>query len=164
MNGTRKKKAGAKETEAVVQAYGQRWKGVSEATTEDVEKLEAVVGAKLPAELKDFMRTCSGGIPEKDFYESDESDAEIGIGYVLPLREDRKRMSATAEIELYRDKQALPRELVPFAYDRGHANLICLRLKENDIVYWLHDDDKKPIRYVAPSLTEFLKGLGECPF
>ena len=85
---------------------------------------------------------------------------ELGIGYVLPAH-DKKLVSGFAStVALYRAKQHLPREVLPFALDSGHANLICLRLPRRDVVYWLHDDPDEPVRYVAPSLKAFLKGLG----
>ena len=108
--------------------------------------------------------TCGGGSPAKHFFASAREDLELGIGYILPLRDQRKIEGVASECVRYRTHQGFDPSLIPFALDGGHANPICVRLPQRDIIYWLHDDPENRIRRVAPSLGEFLSGLEESPY
>ncbi|MEW5738871.1 MAG: SMI1/KNR4 family protein [Myxococcota bacterium] len=149
----------------VLQAYETGWKQVSGGTDADVQAVEAQLGRRLPAALAEFLMTCGGGRPEKNFFVGPESEVlDLGIGYVLPLRDVGKKQGVGTTNETWRAHQGLPQELIPFAVDTGNANLICLRLPQQDVIYWVHDEPDHRPRFVAASLPAFLHGLGECPF
>ena len=149
---------------AVVSAYGNTWENVTEGTLADVQSVEGQIGVSLPPDLAEFLMKCGGGRPAKNFFESRAADLELGIGYVLPLREHPKKGGIASDCLRYRKHQGLDPSLVPFALDRGNANLICMRLPGRDIVYWLHDDPDDRTRKVAPSLNDFLTELDETPY
>ena len=155
----------AARSSSVVEAYGNSWSGTSETVAQDISAIEQALGVIIPSNLRKFLLSCAGRQPTKNFFDNPESEVfELGMGTVLPLRDHARQKGLAATCLLLRTAQALPRELIPFARDTGNANVICLRLPAQDIVYWLHDDKDEPIRRVAKSLGEFLSGLGECPF
>jgi hypothetical protein len=148
----------------VVSAYGNTWENVTPGTLADVQVVEEQIGVSLAPDLAEFLMKCGGGRPAKNFFESRGDHLELGVGYVLPLREHPKKGGVASDCLRYRKHQSLDPSLVPFALDRGNANLICMRLPGGDIVYWLHDDPDDRIRKVAPSLNDFLTGLEETPY
>ena len=150
---------------SAVSAYGNTWDDVNAATAADVKAVETQLGVSLPIGLAELLMTCGGGRPTRNFFDGPANEAfELGIGHLLPLRDQPKKRGVASVCISYRTSQAMPAELTPFAYDTGNANPICLRMPKRDIVYWLHDEPDERIRRVAPSLGEFLAGLGECPF
>ena len=110
-----------------------------------------------------MLQTCGGGRPKNDYYDSCQNDIEVSVGYVLPAREGRVK-GIVSECLTYRQVHQLSPTLIPFAYDTGNANLMCLDLGTKEVVYWLHDDPSERVRTVAPTLKEFLSGLKASPF
>lgn len=101
----------------------------------------------------------------KIFYDGERSDVlELALGYVIPLREFKKERPLAHVTGLYRKSYGLPANLIPFAYDLGHANLMCLSMTDGCVYYWLHDDPDDAVKLVADSLEAFLSGLGPSPF
>jgi len=159
-----KKKRGQRSRASVTDAYGNTWVGVAPAGRRDVEAAEAALGLTLPAELAELMMTLGAGRPAKSYYFSRDNDIEIELGYVIPLLAQPRIGDLVQECETYRRVHGLAPELIPFALDSGHANLLCLRLPAGDVVYWLHDEPERRVRTVAPSLVALLQGLTEPPY
>jgi hypothetical protein len=150
---------------STIDAYGNTWTNVDSAEVQDLRDAERRLGTKFPVPLAELLLKCGGGRPMKNFFNDPRSDVfELGIGFVVSLR-DRPRQKGLASLcQTYRTRQSLDPDLIPFAFDTGNANLICLRLPDHDIVYWVHDEPGQPVRRVARSLDDFLRGLGDCPF
>ena len=159
-----KKKHGQRSRASVTDKHGNTWVGVAPASQRDVEAAEAALGLTLPAELAELMMTLGAGRPTRSYYFSRANDIEIELGYVIPLVAQPKIGDLVKECEIHRRVHGLAPELIPFALDSGHANLICLRLPATDVVYWLHDEPEGRVRPVAPSLAALLEGLTEPPY
>jgi hypothetical protein len=150
---------------SVVEAYGNTWQGIENAKAQDIKAVEQQLALVFPASLVEFLLNCSGGRPAKNFFDDAKSEVfELGIGYVLPIRDRPRQRGLAGTCLVCRTAQSLDPNLIPFAFDIGNANLICLRLPRQDIVYWVHDELAQPVRRVAESLERFLRGLGQCPF
>ncbi|MCP3059704.1 SMI1/KNR4 family protein [Myxococcus sp. K38C18041901] len=149
----------------VVDAFGNTWSDCVPVLAEDIASTEAAVGLKMPAELAKLFEGYAGGSPEWSFYESEENDIEVSIGYIIPLQQEGMRDAlATVHQRIRKHQPTYPRDVFPFAYDNGHANLLCVKVETGEVVYWLHDDVDEPVRVVAGTLQEFLSGLAEPPF
>ncbi|WP_426735814.1 SMI1/KNR4 family protein [Myxococcus faecalis] len=150
---------------SVVDAFGNTWSDCVPALARDIESTESAVGLKMPAELAKLFEACAGGSPERDFYESQEHNIEVSVGYVIPLQKAGMRDALTTVHQRIRKHQpTYPGDVFPFAYDNGHANLLCVKVKTGEVVYWVHDDADEPVRVVATTLQKFLSGLAEPPF
>jgi hypothetical protein len=155
---TRRKSAGA-----TVEAYGNEWTDCAPADDEDVAAASKALGLKIPHQAAKLFKTCAGGRPKRNFHDGDTG--EIVIGYVLPLRKVGRREDLVTTCRRLRQFQKTFRDhLLPFAYDNGNANLLCIDTKTDEVVYWLHDNHDHPVRSAAPSLNEFLSGLSPAPF
>lgn len=159
-----KKKAAASKQDSVADAYGNTWSRVIPGTPQQVAAASAALGRQIPKDLVELLVRFGGGKPAKDYYANHEHDIEVRLGYLLPLSDNGKVSGLATVASTYRKAQQLSQDLVPFALDNGHANLLCLRLPKLGVVYWLHDDHEARVRKVAPSLEQFLAGLSEAPF
>jgi hypothetical protein len=156
-------KTGAKAGETVI-AFGNEWRAVTPASDDDVTSAEKALSITFPAELRALLRDCSGGRPKKNYFLSRENNIEVGVGYVIPVLDQSRVRGLVSTCVTYRRTQALSPTLLPFAYDTGHANLVCLDTSTGAVVYWVHDDSAQRIRKVAPSAGAFLSGLMRPPF
>jgi hypothetical protein len=162
---TQKKTTVRKKISKVVKAYGNTWEDVFPGTKQDVKAAERALGVAFPKELAELFMTCGGGLPENDYYYDSKYDLEISMGYVFPLKDQKDIQSVVSQCELFRKVHDLSKSLIPFAYDSGNANLMCLDLVSGKVVYFLHDEEPEDaIQIVSSSLIRFLKGLRECPF
>src|ERR1700722_8884600 len=132
-------------------AFGNEWSRVIGATEADAAEAQSQLGVTFPEDLKSLLLECGGGRPRNDYYQSRENDIEVSVGYILPARDGRVGGIAS-ECASYRKMHQLSPTLIPFAYDTGNANLMCLDLASGEIVYWLHDDPSHRVRKVAPTL------------
>jgi hypothetical protein len=144
-------------------AFGNEWRRVIGGTDAEVTEAERRLGVTFPDDLKSLLITCGGGRPQNDYYHSRQNNIEVSVGYVLPARDGRVR-GIVSECLSYRKTHQLSPTLLPFAYDTGNANPMCLDLASGEVVYWLHDDPSDRVRKVAPTLKEFLSGLKPSPF
>lgn len=148
-----------------VNAYGNTWVDPVSATAADLQAQQSELNVVLPRNLGTFLCLCGGGSSQKNFYDGERSDVlELALGYVIPLREFKKERPLAHVTGLYRKSHGLPANLIPFAYDLGHANLMCLSMTDGCVYYWLHDDPDDAVKFVADSLEAFLSGLGPSPF
>lgn len=147
-----------------VQAYGNIWEDVQPQTTEELNICEKEMDIVFPENLKDFLLSCAGGYPLKNFYENYKNDIEVSIGYIMPISNFGKRVSLVTEYKELKKKNDFPISLIPFALDYGNANQFCLSQTNGEVLYWLHDEPENRIRKVAKTLNEFLDGLKEPPF
>jgi len=144
-------------------AFGNEWSRVIDATEADAAQAASQLGVAFPEDLSALLIECGGGRPKKNYYRSRKNNIEVSVGYVLPVRDGRVK-GVASECTSYRKTHQLPLTLIPFAYDTGNANLMCLDLSSGEVVYWLHDDPSDRVRKVAPTLKEFLSGLEPSPF
>ena len=109
---------------------------------EHVQKAEAELGRRLPAELRERLMRDNGGEIEADGYPSDES-----IWSLHPVWDpgDRKRMGRTASHIVAETRKAHEgwRELIPAGSvviarnDTG--DLLLLLAERDDVVWWDHE-------------------------
>ena len=144
-------------------AFGNEWSRVIGATDTEVAEAQGQLGVTFPEDLKSLLLECGGGRPKNDYYQSRENNIEVSLGYIFPARDGRVK-GIVSVCAIYRKAHQLAPTLIPFAYDTGHANLMCLDLMSGEVVYWLHDDPKDPVSKVAPTLKHFLRGLKPSPF
>jgi len=161
MTARRTRSAGKDEDRKI--AFGNEWRRVIGATEAEVAEAEKQLGVTFPEDLKSLLISCGGGRPRNDYYCSRQNNIEVSVGYVLPARDGRVK-GIVSECLSYRRTHQLSPTLIPFAYDTGNANLLCLELKSGEIVYWLHDDPSDRVRKIVPTLKEFLSGLKPAPF
>ena len=159
-----KKKAATNEKESATDAYGNTWSRIIRATPKQLAAASAALGVQIPKDLAELLTRFGGGKPVRNYYANREYGIEVSVGYLLPFADKGKVSGLATTCLSYRKAQQLSQDLVPFALDSGHANLLCLRLPKADVVYWLHDDSEDRVRKVAPSLENFLAGLSEAPF
>lgn len=139
--------------------YGNNWKNVEGISQTEVDNLEKNVQLKLPNELKEVIKNCSGSRPSQDFYEG--ANIEVSIGYILPVKPDKKRGDVLRCYNRLIETYSFPEHIFPFATDKGHANFICLDLKSKEVVYCLTDVKNNNVRILASDIMSFIYGLSD---
>jgi cell wall assembly regulator SMI1 len=135
-------------------------------TSEQIEFVESLIGAKLPESYVAFLRFSNGGRPEaRIFYDRTEgSREEWEVDRIFHLGSDTN--STENVIWNYQHRWAgAPREVLPIAED-GSGNLICLDLTDQGngrVIVWVHDDPDLPIVEVSNSFEEFIDSLALPP-
>ncbi|AGC47897.1 hypothetical protein MYSTI_06624 [Myxococcus stipitatus DSM 14675] len=148
-----------------VEAFGNTWSDCAPALSGDLQSTESALGMKIPKELAKVFQVCAGGRPARNFYESRAHNIEVSVGYIFPLQKQGRRDDlATTYQRIRKHQPTFPEGLLPFAYDNGHANLLGVKVRTGEVVYWLHDDADEPLRLVASDLQAFLSGLTQSPF
>jgi len=158
------KKKAARKVATKVEAYGNTWTGVVEGTIAQVRAAEAALGVKIPDGLSKLLQSCGCGEPARGFYYSKRFKVEVGVGHIVPLVDQPKINGIVAEASVRRRVIGLPDHFIPFALDNGNSDVLCVDLKTEKIVYWLHDEEPDERgQVVAGSLADFLSGLEESP-
>lgn len=147
-----------------VEAYGIEWRNVKPASPNDIASIEDKLKVTLPENLKELFKTCAGGYPSKNFYYIRDAKREASIGYILPVKEDKKISDVLTTYRNLHNIFDFPDDLIPFALDYGHANPLCLDIKTGEVIYWLTDVPSNQMVKVSKSLEVFLEGLSEDPF
>lgn len=135
-------------------------------TRAELAEIEAALGFVFP---EDFIRHClsyNGGIPEKPFFYSADTDVETEIQIFLPLKHPYGDIPIGTAEETYlffKGKSPLMASYFPFANNYG-GNLICINL-ENGGIYIVYMDlggltDQCFCR-LADSFSDFAAGLSE---
>lgn len=72
-----------------------------------VEAIEAALGVKIPDDLAAFMQECANGRPKRGYYFDRAHDIEVGLGRVIPLRDQPKMNGVVTDAS--RSEQTPPR-------------------------------------------------------
>jgi len=98
----------------------------------DIQKLEDIIGFKLPADYRKFLLVNNGGEPEPNEFDIPGENNSSGVNEFLNVEEIKKQ------------KKKLGNRLVdsswPIAYAEG-GNLVCITVgkKEGAIYFWDHE-------------------------
>ncbi len=138
----------------------------SKLTDEDLADAEKQIGQKFPFELKSHYLASNGGEIESGrcVYINKESGVEYNVNTFLPIK--YKRFADDYLLEecfnfFVHEKHFMPANFIPIAIDDGgYPFVIDLNTKTINICY-LADlpNIEPPIRFIAPSLQEFVDGL-----
>ena len=117
--------------EPAVDYAGNTWSDcVGGVTVERLDALAVELQQSLPAGVRDLLRHCAGGSPQKAFYESPERDIEVGVGYVLVVDTHRTKTSVAQAVEwIWEDgtrNTTIADGLIPVAVDNGNAHFLCV--------------------------------------
>lgn len=156
---------GAKAKTQDVDAFGNTWTGVLGGTRAEVEAIEAALGVKIPDDLAAFMQECANGRPQRGYYFDRAHDIEVGLGRVIPLRDQPKMSGVVTDASTRRRVTGMPEHFVPFAVDNGNSDVLCVDTKTQQVVYWVHDgssDDRG--RIAADSFAAFISALKDPPY
>lgn len=144
-----------------VEAYGNTWLDVIPVDAEVIDQTLHRLKLTVPDELRNMFIQCNGGYPRTSTY---FGKYEVSLGNLLPfgIKGTWKRRSFD-EIytKLVLEEKVIPKELVPFGWDTGNANLLCTKSDTDEVVYWVHDDQENSVKIVAPSIADFLENLEE---
>ena len=131
-------------------------------TSEQIDFVETLIGAKLPESYVAFLRFSNGGRSEASvFYDRTEgSREEWEVDRFFHISAD---INSTENVVWNYQHlwPGAPREILPIA-DDGSGNLICLDLTASGkgrVIVWVHDDPDLPIVEVADSFEEFIDSL-----
>jgi hypothetical protein len=134
----------------------------------DIEQLEHLVGAMLPADYRDFLIENNGGRPAPSAFrfEQYQKPQESLVDWFFTLNEKETAYLLPRALEVYMGR--IPAPLLPIACD-PFGNLILLDLGAKSvgpIYFWDHENENPEgdpwwdnISFVASSFTEFVKGL-----
>ena len=120
----------------------------------DIEKVEAVAGAKLPDDYSEFLRTYGESLfansvvfepasEEAVYSDKDDPSPEFhgsNVSGFFGLNEDEDE-SLAGLLDFYGDR--IPQKVIPIA-DDGLGNLICLDLNETSsgkVYWWDHENE-----------------------
>ena len=133
---------------------------------EEMSILESELNLVFPEEFMELYYEFNGGIPNKPFFYSEESDIEIEIQRFSPIKYTCKD-SSTRTLEekylLFREKAEIMSQYLPFANDYG-ANQICIHLDSGKIyiVYMDVGEIKDEcIVFLSDSMKAFIAGLSD---
>jgi hypothetical protein len=135
-------------------------------TENDIQALEREIGQSLPEVLKDFYLQSNGGELEGEryVYLNEETGGEFNVNTFLPIK--YKRFEEDYLLEecfnfFVKEKEFMPPEFIPFAIDDGgYPYAVNTRDLTVNICYLADiQENKKPMRFVAPSLQEFVNGM-----
>lgn len=139
----------------------------------DIECLEAIINSRLPEGFKAFYLRNNGGVPNKDWWDSEDEYEPIRIKKFKAVAS--KDDPAAAETKflggcyaLMTAKGVIPRTLLPFANDDG-GNFFCLDLKKGSVCFFATDsfdsecssetNHANAYRWIAKTFDSFIAGL-----
>lgn len=134
----------------------------------DVEQLERLVGAALPADYKQFLTRNNGGRPAPSTFSFEQygKPQESLVDWFFTLDDKEEDYLLSKEIEVYTDRT--PAQLLPIATDPfGNVVLLDVGAKSVGAIYFWDHENESPnddawwdnISFIAPSFTEFVNGL-----
>lgn len=143
--------------ETVVTRFNE-WSGCSPLNQGQVDATELALNISIPQEVQELLLRYNGGRPTRTYFS--DAKVEVELGRVL-------EMGASGAYETthraWATHCALPVKVVPFAYDSGNANLLCVDTETGEVVYWVHDSEPRRME-IASSLKEFLSRLEMPPY
>lgn len=154
---------GEKKINNAVIYLGNQWDQCLPLSEDTILEVEKEMGISLPQNLKNLFVACNGGEPKKSYLATDRY--EVVVGSLLPIRPPKSYKGDNFE-DMYNEmiKLGLSSTLLPFACDNGNSGIFCLNSANGEIVYWVQDDLKYPIKKIVNSLSDFLSGLETPPF
>lgn len=143
----------------------------------DIDEIECELGIKLPEDFKSHYLKYNGGTPTHTFtpttdeWESDQVTAFIPIKYCA-AEDDSVDVTLLGVFKRMRDKDVIPKKLLPFARDLG-GNFFCLNMLDCSVSFFatdafdpdlsMNDNHKKVERKIANSFGEFVNTLEDEP-
>lgn len=128
----------------------------------DLDRLEELVGHKLPSEFRSHYLVFNGGEPEKSFYLVDGSPLVVQEFFSITHGE-----SAQTVEDNYRDlvevDKIIPNHLLPFGRDPG-GDFYCLNMRDGSVSVFRAEYLPKVddcVTEIADSFGAFLEGLVE---
>ena len=133
----------------------------------DIDKIEEELGFKLPESLLSHYLKSNGGIPENQYFYSEDHERFFYLRLMKPFTyqsvagetytiEDSYRMYAV-------ERKALPKHLLPFGTSHG-GGLFCINIKDESILLVemdLGEVTDETVFFLSDSLTHFLTNLEE---
>jgi len=135
-------------------------------TEDDVSRAEIELGLQLPGDLRSFYLKHNGGRPERRLFL--RGDEGFLVEYFLPLVTESHKPggSVISNFEIWQSvgaSETLP-QAIPIAFDSVGGNLLySLDSKSRGAIFCTRSDSAPAdrIRFLCPSLEEFLDGLQE---
>jgi hypothetical protein len=134
----------------------------------DLAAFEALIGAKLPKDYREYLRAHNGGKPTpSDFnFLSRSSGSSLHHMYGLCRGRDPDYADLRENYECYRER--IPSSLIPIADDPGGSQ-ICLGIHGEHygkVYFWDHERESqrasfRNVRRLADSFAAFVSGLYE---
>ncbi|WP_044422852.1 SMI1/KNR4 family protein [Pseudomonas syringae group genomosp. 3] len=138
-----------------------------------LSELESTIDHTLPDSFKEFYIKHNGGIPNKDWWDSDDDHEPLRVKRFKAVAPEN--LPDTNETRLLggcyitmTEKDVIPKNLLPFAIDDG-GNFFCLDLIKGAVGFYATDsfDSKSSIainqagayRWLASSFEQFIAGL-----
>ncbi|SEU11805.1 SMI1/KNR4 family protein [Pseudomonas graminis] len=139
----------------------------------DIESLEVIVNIQLPKDFKEFYLRNNGGVPDKDWWDSEDEYDPIRIKKFKavaskddPAAQDTNFLGGC--YALMTAKDVIPSTLLPFANDDG-GNFFCLDLKKGNVCFFATDsfdsecspatNHANAYRWIAKTFGSFIEGL-----
>ena len=138
-------------------------KSISAAEISETEKL---TGETFPASLNRFYLQFNGGEVEDErcVYRNSETGVEFNVNTFLPIKYKRFNDDYLLEectLHYIREKKFVPAGFICFAIDDG-GYPYCIKTADDKIyLCYVSDilDGESPMRYIAPTLEEFINGM-----
>ncbi|WP_030140899.1 SMI1/KNR4 family protein [Pseudomonas fluorescens] len=105
-------------------------------TSMDLDRLESIIGKRLPAPFRSHYLKYNGGVPERTYWLGDDFDEPLEVAAFKPIAGSDSTVLCTYQLML--KKQLLPANLLPFANDWG-GNFFCLNLDTEAVSYFTTD-------------------------
>ncbi|MBJ2348996.1 MULTISPECIES: SMI1/KNR4 family protein [Pseudomonas] len=105
-------------------------------TSMDLDRLESIIGKRLPAPFRSHYLKYNGGVPERTYWLGDDFDEPLEVAAFKPIAGSDSTVLSTYQLML--KKQLLPANLLPFANDWG-GNFFCLNLDTEAVSYFTTD-------------------------
>lgn len=140
------------------------------ATDEDLDELEAYLGARLPPEYRAFLHRTNGGRPdpEEGFYgyRGDRSGGSL-LNFFYAVTHEKK--TYTLAHAYFKWEGRVPRDLLPIGWDAG-GSLVCIGIsgkRYGKIFFWDMEDEGlegrppgyRNVHLLADDMDSFLEGF-----
>ncbi len=116
----------------------------SSASQSDVNRLERLVGTRLPIDFVDFVSVYDGSTPESNLF-SVGADNGSGVTRFIPVADIIKEAVLLTE---------MGEGMFPFAWAEG-GNYVVIDSKSGKVFFWDHELDQ-PLVCISPTLSQFL--------
>lgn len=135
--------------------------------SEEIEHFEQEHNIKLPDDYKNFLLTDNGGKPKKRRFTTADGTITSSIMLFFPIAEETD-LNIMTFYNKYNQGKIIPSNFLPIGIDPAE-NLICLKLDEDNYVYFCdfdyYDEDNEllpeNIKLISESFRDFLKSLSE---
>jgi cell wall assembly regulator SMI1 len=132
-------------------------------TKEEIGQIEQDLGIKIPKDFVEHYLKNNGGVSNKRYFYSEESDIEIEIQVFSPIKHKTTGRTIEEKYLLFKQKSELMSDYLPFANDYG-ANQICVNLNNGEVcIVWMDQGEitEKCITFLAKDFKIFLASMSE---